>query len=255
MSEPMEVLAIIPARGGSKSIPRKNLRFLDGFPLVAYSIVAARQSRLVTRILLTTDDPEIRAVGRDWGAEAPFLRPASLAADQSPDLPVFVHALRWLEAEERYRPHVVVHLRPTSPFRPAGLVDQAIAALVRDPEADSVRSVCAPQQNPYKMWRPEGPYLRPILGADIGPEPFNAPRQTLPQVYWQTGQVDAIRPETILVAGSMTGPRIRGLAVESASAMDLDTLEQWAVAEILLRNGGLDVVRPSSAAALPAAAL
>ncbi len=74
-------------------------------------------------------------------------------------------------------------------------MDQAIAALVRDPEADSVRTVCPPQQNPYKIWRPEGPYLRPILAADTAPEPFNAPRQTLPQVFWQTGQVDAVRPK------------------------------------------------------------
>jgi len=250
MSEPREVLAVIPARGGSKSIPRKNVKRLAGVPLLAYSIAAARQSELVTRVLLTTDDPEIREVGRQWGAEAPFLRPPALALDEVPDLPVFQHVLDWLLENESYRPDIVVQLRPTSPFRPKGLVDQAIAALIHDQEADSVRAVCAPAQNPYKMWRPEGPYLRPLL-SDAGREGHNSPRQGLPPLLWQTGQVDATRPETILLKGSMTGEKVRGVVVDPSYAVDLDTKPQWSLAEILATSGALDIIHPDRAPSPP----
>src|SRR5687767_10622517 len=103
-----EVLAIIPARGGSKGIPRKNIRLFAGYPLIAWSIAAAKRSELVTRVIVSTDDEEIAAVAREYGAETPFLRPIELAQDQSTDLPVFEHALKWLEDVEGYRPEVIV---------------------------------------------------------------------------------------------------------------------------------------------------
>src|SRR5689334_3014090 len=109
------VLAIVPARGGSKGIPRKNLREVAGHPLIAYSIAVALQSREIDRVIVSTDDREIADVARSYGADIPFLRPAELAMDETPDLPVFQHALRWLQREQRYRPDLVVHLRPTSP--------------------------------------------------------------------------------------------------------------------------------------------
>ena len=114
----MEILAIIPARGGSKSIPRKNIRPLAGHPLIAYSIAAGRQSRLVTRTIVSTDDEEIAAVARQYGAETPFLRPAEFAQDNTTDFPVFTHALGWLKEHEGYQPDIIVQLRPTSPIRP-----------------------------------------------------------------------------------------------------------------------------------------
>ena len=112
-----EILALIPARGGSKSIPRKNLRLLGGRPMITYSIDHARASRHITRIIVSTDDDEIAAVSRAAGAEVPFLRPAEYAQDQSLDFEVFDHALRWLQTHENYRPDLVVHLRPTGPVR------------------------------------------------------------------------------------------------------------------------------------------
>ncbi|HQC21081.1 MAG TPA: acylneuraminate cytidylyltransferase family protein, partial [Anaerolineaceae bacterium] len=113
-----EVLALIPARGGSKGIPRKNIRDFGGAPLIAWSIAAALRAETVTRVIVSTDDEEIAAVAREWGAETPFLRPAELAQDDTTDYPVFRHALDWLAAHENYRPEVVVQLRPTSPVRP-----------------------------------------------------------------------------------------------------------------------------------------
>lgn len=238
-----EVLAIIPARGGSKSIPRKNIRSFAGHPLLAYSIAAARQASTVTRVLVSTEDEEIAAIGRQYGAETPFLRPMDLAQDHTQDLPVFQHALRWLEAEEGYRPDVVVQLRPTSPVRPRDLVDRAVGLLLGHPDADSVRGVVPSGQNPYKMWRlqPDG-RLQPLLSEGLH-EPYNLPRQELPPTYWQTGHIDAIRPRVILEQQSMSGEVILGLVLDPRYTVDIDTPRDWERAEWLLRDPALEAVR------------
>jgi CMP-N-acetylneuraminic acid synthetase len=187
-----EILAIIPARGGSKGIPRKNIRNFAGYPLIAWSIAAAQQSEFVTRILVSTDDDEIATIARSCGAETPFLRPAEIAQDMTTDLPVFVHALHWLEEHENYHPVVVVQLRPTSPIRPRDCVDGAIRTLLAHPEADCVRGVVLAGQNPHKMWRlPDGDEapMKNLLMVDGIDEPYNAPRQILPPIYWQTGHL------------------------------------------------------------------
>jgi N-acylneuraminate cytidylyltransferase len=238
-----EVLAIVPARGGSKSIPRKNIRLFAGHPLMAYSIAAARQAGVITRVLLSTDDEEIAAIGRQYGAETPFMRPADLAQDLTQDLPVFEHALRWLEEHEGYHPEVIVQLRPTSPIRPRDLVDRAVRLLLDHPEADSVRGVVPSGQNPYKMWRlqPDG-RMAPLLSEGLR-EPYNMPRQELPQTYWQTGHIDAIRPRAVLEKRSMSGDVILGLVLDPRFTVDIDTLRDWERAEWLLRDPTLDAVR------------
>ena len=128
-----EILAIIPARGGSKGIPRKNIRPFSGYPLIAYSIAAARQAQAAIRVIVSTDDQEIAEVARHFGAETPFLRPAELAADRTTDLPVFQHALGWLAEHENYHPGMVLHLHATSPVRPRGFLDQAVRLLHENP--------------------------------------------------------------------------------------------------------------------------
>ena len=209
-----EVLAIVPARGGSKSIPRKNLIPVGGKPLIAHSIEQARTSRLVTRTIVSTDDAEIAAVARAHGGEVPFMRPAEYAQDMSPDIDVFRHALQWLADREGYRPDLVVHLRPTGPVRRVELIDQAIALMLEHPEADALRSVSAPTQTPYKMWRIEGGYLQPLLTLEGVTEPYCMPRQTLPEVWWQNGYVDIIRPRAILGLGLMCGHTILPFVVD-----------------------------------------
>jgi CMP-N-acetylneuraminic acid synthetase len=139
-----ESLAIIPARGGSKGIPRKNIRNFAGYPLIAWSIAAAKQSELVTRVIVSTDDEEIASVAREFGAETPFVRPAKFAEDNTTDLPVFEHALQWLAENENYRPEIVVQLRPTSPIRPRGLVDDAIRIL----QITQTQTACVASSSP-----------------------------------------------------------------------------------------------------------
>jgi N-acylneuraminate cytidylyltransferase len=233
-----ETLALIPARGGSKSIPRKNIRPLGGHPLIAYSIAAGLAAELVDRVVVSTDDEEIASVARSYGAETPFLRPPALARDETPDLPVFIHALEWFAEHEGYRPAIVIQLRPTSPFRRTWHIDEAVRRLLDHPGADAVRTVCIPFQNPYKMWRiSEDGSLQPLLETDIGPEPYNLPRQALPPVYWQTGYVDATRAETIREKRSMTGDRILPLVIDPADWVDIDSPDDWVRAERRLADG------------------
>ncbi len=241
-----ETLAIIPARGGSKGIPRKNIRDFAGYPLIAYSIAAAQQADAVTRVIVSTDDEEIAEVGRRFGAEAPFLRPAEFAQDNSTDLPLFQHALQWLDEHERYKPDVVVQLRPTSPIRPRDCVDRAIGILLAHDDADSVRGVVPAGQNPHKMWRLAGEDapMKNLLDVPGIAEPYNAPRQALPQIYWQTGHVDAIRTRTILKKGSMSGEKIYPLIIDSRYTVDIDNLADWARYEALVYSGTLDMVWP-----------
>ena len=203
-----EVLALIPARGGSKSIPRKNLIEIAGKPLIAHSIEQAKSCALVTRTVVSTDDAEIAEVAAAFAAEVPFLRPAEFAGDLSPDIDVFVHALTWLRDNEDYRCELVVHLRPTGPVRRVELIDRAIEMMLNNAEADSLRSVSPPQQTPYKMWQIEDGYLTPIVVMPGVAESYCLPRQTLPKTYWQNGYVDIIRSRTILDQGRMCGEKI-----------------------------------------------
>jgi len=241
-----EVLAIVPARGGSKGIPRKNIRNFAGHPLLAYSVQAGLAAETVTRVIVSTDDEEIAAVARQCGAEVPFLRPAELAQDNSVDLPLFQHALTRLAEEEGYRPDVVLQLRPTSPVRPRTLVDDAVRLLLTNPQADSVRGVVPAGQNPHKMWRidPASGQMRPLLAVEGVAEPYNAPRQILPQVYWQTGHIDAIRPAVILERDTMSGATILPLLIDPRYIVDIDSLNDWQRAEWLVYYGGLDMVTP-----------
>lgn len=241
----MQILALIPARGGSKSIPRKNIRPLSGYPLIAYSIAAALQSKHVSRTIVSTDDEEIARIAQHYGAEAPFLRPGEYALDNTTDYPVFTHALSWLQENEGYQPDIVIQLRPTSPIRPPDCVDQAVQILLDHPEADSVRGVIPSGQNPYKMWRVnEQGRMTALLDLPGTREPYNSPRQDLPQTYWQTGHIDAIRLSAILGKNSLSGDTIYPLFLDPRYAIDIDTLRDWQRAEWIISQGDLPMVHP-----------
>ena len=238
------VLAIVPARGGSKGIPRKNVREVAGHPLIAYSIAAGLAAEHVDRVLVTTDDEEIAGVARAYGADVPFRRPRELAADDTPDLPVFLHALDWLDREEAYRPEIIVHLRPTSPLRRVTDIDAAVRLLADHQTADAVRGVCEPFQNPYKMWRIGGDGLMaPLLQGEM-PEPYNQPHQKLPRVYWQTGYIDVIRRRTLVDLRSMTGRTLFPLILDQDSWVDIDTPAALDYADFLVRSGQSCTVMP-----------
>jgi N-acylneuraminate cytidylyltransferase len=229
-----EILSLIPARGGSKGIPRKNVLPVAGKPLIAWSIGQALACPRITRVIVSTDDEEIAAVAAAHGADVPFRRPPELSQDLSPDIDAFRHALDWLTEHERYECQLVVHLRPTGPVRKVERITAAIDRILSFPEADSLRSVSWPIQTPYKMWHIEEGWLRPCLRVPGLKEAYSMPRQMLPEIYWQNGYVDIVRPRTIR-AGRMAGDRVLPFVVEEP-VYEIDYLEDIPVVEQALSD-------------------
>lgn len=241
-SDPLpRVLAVVPARGGSKGIHRKNLQVLGGRPLVALAVEAGLGARpLVSRVLCSTDDPEIAEVAAVAGAEVPFLRPPELAQDTTEDLPVFVHVLDWLEAHDGWVPDLIVNLRPTSPMRTSRHVEDAVRLLL-ETGADSVKAVCLARQHPHKMWlrAPGGtiePFVKTRFRLSRGPD---VPRAELEDVYWQNGVVDVTRVAVIREQGAMIGQHVAGLVTAAEDSVDIDTPLDLALAELLLARRGV----------------
>jgi len=240
-----EVLALIPARSGSKSVPGKNVRQLLGKPLLAYSIEHALRCRLITRVIVTTDSREIAEVACAYGAEAPFLRPAEISADDSRDVEFHYHALQWLREHEGYSPHLVVNLRPTHPIRRPETIARAIEAFSAAYEADSLRSVRPAVESPFKMWRIDAQGLAvPVAALEGVSEPYNMPRQALPMVFWQDCYVDITRPDVIFEQGSTSGRRILPFLIEE-ECLDIDYEDELVAAErLLIRLSGEDTPKP-----------
>lgn len=228
------VLAIVPARGGSRAIPGKNIRLLAGKPMIAYTLEAARGCPELDRVIVSTDSEEIAGVARAWHTDVPFMRPDDLAGDMVTDLPVFLHALGWLEEQQGYVPDIVVHLRPTAPLRRAEHISAGLQVL-RESGADSVRSVCPAGQHPHKMWQLSGRRLRPYIDGDQAiPEAYNWPRQRLPAAYVQNGSVDVAWRRTLVEQGSMTGREIAALVMDPLESVNVDSEIDLLVAELLL---------------------
>lgn len=236
----MNVLAIIPARGGSKSIPRKNIRELCGKPLIAWSIEEAKKSKYVTRVICSTDDPEIAEVAAQYGAEVPFLRPAEISGDLATDVEFLTHTLNFLKESEGYEPDVLLRLAPTSPLRTAEDIDVGIETLMKNPEADAVRAIHESPKHPYKMWRisEDGKYLQPFLPKEFTnmDEPYNGPRQLLPKVHVHTGAVDVYRPSTILELKSTSGRRLAFFWMPEERSVNIDHEIDFQIAETLMNR-------------------
>jgi CMP-N,N'-diacetyllegionaminic acid synthase len=240
----LKTLALIPARGGSKGLPNKNILPLAGHPLIAYSIAAGKCTSRIDRVVVTTDSEDIAQISKAYGADVPFLRPPELAGDYTTDLETFQHALKWLEEEEGYVPDLVLQLRPTSPIRFAREIETCIDLLERHADAQSVRTVTPSPITPYKMWFMDGPEspLRPLLTVDGMDEPFNMPRQKLPPTFWQTGTYDLIRRSVIMDQDSMTGKTILPICIENHLAIDIDDIHSFRKAEDLLEK--VSCIRP-----------
>ena len=227
------VLGVIPARGGSKGIVGKNARWLAGKPLLAYTASAARKSRFLSRIVLSTDDPEIAELGRTEKLDVPFLRPAALAQDSSPMIEVVLHCIQWVQQHgEEY--DAVCLLQPTSPLRSAGTIDRCISELwARD--ADCVVSVrpVPIEYNPHWVYfaGPDGA-LRLSTGES---EPIPA-RQLMPAAYHRDGSVFVAKIPGVVERRSLYGERTIGVISPEAEACDLDTEEQWEVLEQKLKS-------------------
>lgn len=220
-------------------MPGKNVKLLNGKPLIAWTIEAAKSVPEISRVIVNTDDLEIAEVAQKFGAEI-FERPKELAEDLTEDLPVFKQHLEILKAQNNL-PDIVVDLRATAPLRNADRIKQGIDLLLRlgRDGASSVRAVSKAAKHPYKMWKFEGDFVKPFLGEkQTGlKESYNAPRQVLPPVYQNNGCVNVIWLDTILEENSMTGGRIAGFVMEDSESVNIDTPIDFLVAEQLMKGG------------------
>ncbi|MFT4144605.1 MAG: acylneuraminate cytidylyltransferase family protein [Mobilitalea sp.] len=228
----MNILAIIPARSGSKSVPHKNIRLINGKPMLSYSIEHAKKSRYINRIILSTDSEAYANIGKEYGAEVPFIRPIEYATDTALDIDVFYHCLTYLKENEGYHADVVVQLRPTYPIRDVEDIDAMIEILLKDSSYDSVRSIAPAKEIPYKMWfKDDNGTILPIM-KEI-PECYNMPRQQLPIIYYQNACIDIVKGEVILKQRSMSGKKIYGY--EMKKNFDIDTEDEFKTAEEFIR--------------------
>lgn len=230
----MNILAIIPARKGSKSILNKNIRKINGKPMMVYSIEHAIKSRYISRTIVSTDSINYSRIAIKYGAEVPFLRPKAISGDSSTDLEVFVHALKWLHENENYHPEICVHLRPTYPLRDYKDIDRMIKILLDNPVADSVRSIVKSPDTPFKMWFMNNlGEIKPVIQTEIR-EAFNLPRQVLPNTYLQNACIDVLRTKNITVNNSMSGKVIYGYLMDTY--YDIDEVNQLKMVRKAMSN-------------------
>lgn len=233
----MNVLGIVGARSGSKSIPHKNIKPLLGKPLMAWIIEAAKKSKYVTRLVLSTDSEEYAAIGRTYGAETPFLRPAELANDSASDIDFLTHTVDWLEKNESWAPDIILRLPPTTPLCATTSIDACIELLMNDPEATSARTITPAPKHPYKLWKIEGDHLVPFIPKELTgyDEPSNMPRQAFPPAYAHV-DVIAVRRDTLMKEKLLTGKKTRYHKLAKLDAVDIDTEIDFMVAELLLKR-------------------
>ncbi|MBI1760321.1 MAG: acylneuraminate cytidylyltransferase family protein [Acidobacteria bacterium] len=228
----MRVLGLIPARGGSKGVPRKNIKLLNGQPLLAYTSAAALAARRLTRVILSTDDPEIAEVGRACGLDVPFMRPAELAQDHTPTLPVVQHALRWLEERGEHYDAVCL-LQPTSPLRRASDIDACIE-LLAERRADAVVTILPVplEYNPHWVYFQDNEGALHLSTGETIPIPR---RQDLPPAFHREGSIYVTRRSVIMEQDSFYGKYLLGYPVDPQFCVNIDDQKDWARAEALCR--------------------
>lgn len=233
-----KILGVVGARSGSKSIPHKNIRPLFGKPLLSWIIEAAKRSPYVSRVILSTDSPEYAAIGRRYGAETPFLRPSEFAKDTSTDIDYLTHAVSWLEEHEGWRPDIILRLPPTTPLCRTESINACIKLLLNDPEATASRTIATTPKHPYKLWKTENEYLLPFVPKEITglKEPSASARQFYNIDAYAHIDVIAVRRDTLMNDGLLTGPRVRYHTINKREAVDIDTENDFLLAEMILKT-------------------
>lgn len=221
----MSTIAIIPARSGSKGIPNKNILPLAGRPLIAYSIVAARNCKLIDRVIVSTDSEKYTDIARKYGAETPFLRPTEIAGDTSTDCDYVLHLLNWLEITEGAIPDYVVLLRPTTPLRDPVLIDRAIHGFMNKPSATSLRSAHEMSETAYKKVEIDNGYFKTAISGSFALDSANNPRQSFPKTYSPNGYVDVLRTLFVLENNMIYGDRV--MAFVTPRTYEVDTIEDF----------------------------
>jgi N-acylneuraminate cytidylyltransferase len=234
---PGSIVALVPARGGSKRVPRKNIRLLDGHPLLSYTLAAARESGVFSDVVVSTDDPVIAETSMRYGGSVPFLRPAEMAGDHARDIEWIAFTLRRLASEgDEYDAFSI--LRPTSPFRKAATIVRAWSQFGERYDVDSLRAVEKCSQHPGKMWRLDGNLMRPLLEGGSPTEPWHStPYQALPTVYVQNASLEMAWTRVVYETGTIAGTRVLPFFTEGDEGFDINDEYDWWRAEELVRRG------------------
>lgn len=234
----LKVLGVVGARSGSKSIPHKNIKPLLGKPLMAWIIEAAKNSPYVTRLVLSTDSPEYQAVGRKYGAETPFLRPAEFANDTASDIDYLTHAAGWFEKNEGWKPDIVLRLPPTTPLCTTASINACVEHLIKDPEATSARTITIAGKHPYKLWKIVGEELHPFVPKEWSGlrEPSATARQFYNVNAYSHVDVIAVRRDTLMNEGLLTGKKTKFVMLPKTDAVDIDNEHDFLLAEFLLKK-------------------
>ena len=235
----MSVVAFVPARQGSKRIPGKNVRLLNGHPMLAYTIAPAIESGVFDSVIVSTDSEEIAAVARHYGAEVPFLRPAPFASDTSPDIEWLEHALTELKRQGRTWDAFSL-LRPTSPFRTAETIRRAWTTFTSQDGVDSLRAVEKCTQHPGKMWVVRGERMFPLLPFGPETQPWHStPYQALPTVYVQNASLEIAWSRVVFDGRTIAGDVVVPFVTESFEGFDINDPADWMIAERLLADGAV----------------
>ena len=224
----MEILCLIPARSGSKSLIDKNIKLLNNIPLLAWSIKQAKASKYNMRIIVTTDSNEYASIANKYGAETPFLRPTEISQDNSTDFEFIKHAIEWLKENENYYPDIILQLRPTQPARKINDIDKCLDLFIENYDnIDSLRTVVEVEKTPYKMYTINKNKLIPMFNNFNGNiEPYNMGRQFLPKTYLHNGYIDILKPE-LINKGMISGENIYPYLMNKNDTIDIDTIEDW----------------------------
>ena len=211
---------IIPARGGSKGIPKKNIALLHQIPLIAYSIFIAKKSKQINKIYVSTDSEEIAEISRFYGAETPFLRPAYLATDKANDREVFDHFFKEAKKVDLQISRDIVHLRATSPCRKENIIDKAITYFYEDSACTSLRSAHQTDLHPHKWFNLRDGYFSPLIKSTTDIEVTNMPRQSFPPVFIPNGYVDIVRFSTFKYEGKFHGEKTKSFITDPVIDID-----------------------------------
>lgn len=231
MIDNYKIAAIIPARGGSKGVPHKNIKKLNGKPLISYTIEGAKESKYLDRIIVSTEDKHIASISKAYKAEVPFLRPLEIAGDTTPGIDPIIHCINWLKENEKYNADYVVCLQCTSPFRRIQQIDEALEKLINE-NVDSIVSVCESEVTPYWMKKIEKNRLIDFLD-DTG---FYARRQETPKVYRLNGAIYAAKTEILLKYKNWYTENTIPYIMDRLTSLDIDDIVDFKFAEFLMRE-------------------
>lgn len=234
-----KVVALIPARGGSKGVPKKNIQLVKGYPLIAYSIIAGVLSDCINRVIVSTDSEEIAQIALRFGAEVPFIRPTEYALDNSGDIEFVEHAIRYLYENEKAVPEYLVHLRPTTPFRKVEIIDRAIGECVAAQECCSLRSAHKAAESPYKWFLKNQSGYFTSIKEDMDNDTANNARQQFPDVYIPDGYVDVIKSSYVIQNDKLHGKKMIGFV--SPDCTEIDTLEDLDYVQYQIEKKGSEL--------------